>query len=415
MNFEVDTLLYVNYGDNEWHQRLILGHIAAYEYMVVTPTYDFFVEQIGGAGADIETVRLGVHGGGLPLGIDANDVFGFNDGAGPTAAERRQLLGEGQTLTEQERAARGLAGAGGAPGVPPGAVVVGPVAPMAGPPGAIVPAPVALGVGAPPGLPPPGVAPPVPAPPAVAPPGGVWVVDEPTETNNVGDLVALPPGAAVLGTRALVAIGGEIVALKRLDPGTDLAAYSAARKALLSDDMRVIPLKTRGFAEAAAEMTASAVATPLTGPRSADWLVTEISRSGGGMVSRHMRWRRESGVKSGDRIIFEHEVVSRAVEYAATHDAYNIRNSVSMEFLLRRLQLLEEAVAENLEQPSYDGAKHYLGVEERKGGALMAPALRAHVASELQRETAILKEKRKAREARGGGRGPMGQGRGEAV
>ena len=41
-----------------------------------------------------------------------------------------------------------------------------------------------------------------------------------------------------------------------------------------------------------------------------------------------------------------------------------------------------------------------MGTGERKGGALVAPALRSHVASELGKEAAILKEKRKAREAR---------------
>ncbi len=42
-----------------------------------------------------------------------------------------------------------------------------------------------------------------------------------------------------------------------------------------------------------------------------------------------------------------------------------------------------------------------MGLEDKKGGALIAPSLKAHVASELQKGTAILKGKRKAREARG--------------
>ena len=74
--------------------------------------------------------------------------------------------------------------------------------------------------------------------------------------------------------------------------------------------------------------------------------------------------------------------------------------------MIRRVQLLESAVAESPEAPSYEGAQHYMGDQERPGGALLAPALRTHVASELSREASIMKEKRKAREARGGrGRG----------
>ena len=95
--------------------------------------------------------------------------------------------------------------------------------------------------------------------------------------------------------------------------------------------------------------------------------------------------------------------LSRAVELAAVVDCLNVKNLVCFEFLLRRLQLIEEAVAENPTQPDYSGASHYLGTEERRGGALLAPSLRAYVAGELGKEAAILKEKRKARDARGGG------------
>ena len=40
-----------------------------------------------------------------------------------------------------------------------------------------------------------------------------------------------------------------------------------------------------------------------------------------------------------------------------------------------------------------------MGDEEEKGGALIAPALRQHVSAELGRTAAILREKRKSKEA----------------
>ena len=53
-----------------------------------------------------------------------------------------------------------------------------------------------------------------------------------------------------------------------------------------------------------------------------------------------------------------------------------------------------------------------MGIAERKGGALIAPSLSSFVASELSKEAAIMKEKRKTREARkdakGKGRGAGG-------
>ena len=93
------------------------------------------------------------------------------------------------------------------------------------------------------------------------------------------------------------------------------------------------------------------------------------------------------------------------------------------EYLLRRIQLAEAAVLENPDIPSFEGARHFMGVPDRRGGALIAPSLNSFVASELGKEAAVLKEKRKAREARGGrgdhkggrgrGRGAEGQGAGD--
>ena len=81
----------------------------------------------------------------------------------------------------------------------------------------------------------------------------------------------------------------------------------------------------------------------------------------------------------------------------------------------RRIQLAEAAVLENPENPSFEGARHFMGVPDRRGGALIAPSLISFVASELGKEAAVLQEKRKAREARGGRgdhRGGRGRGRG---
>eukprot|EP00969_Alexandrium_andersonii_P228133 10075221-Alexandrium_andersonii.AAC.1 len=47
----------------------------------------------------------------------------------------------------------------------------------------------------------------------------------------------------------------------------------------------------------------------------------------------------------------------------------------AFEVLARRLQLIEEVRAESPAQPSWEGASHYMGSEERRGGALMDPQL----------------------------------------
>ena len=65
--------------------------------------------------------------------------------------------------------------------------------------------------------------------------------------------------------------------------------------------------------------------------------------------------------------------------------------SVMGEFLVSRPQLGESAVLENPDNPSFEGARFFLGVPKR-----------SYVANEFGKEAAILKEKRKAREARPG-------------
>ena len=92
------------------------------------------------------------------------------------------------------------------------------------------------------------------------------------------------------------------------------------------------------------------------------------------MVSRVTRCKAESGISKTDRVVYEHECLSRAVELAAVVDCLNVKNLVCFEFLLRGLQLIEEGVAENPTQPDYSGASHYLGTEERRGGVLLAPS-----------------------------------------
>eukprot|EP00974_Lingulodinium_polyedra_P129215 11209236-Lingulodinium_polyedra.AAC.1 len=61
------------------------------------------------------------------------------------------------------------------------------------------------------------------------------------------------------------------------------------------------------------------------------------------MVARHEKWLRESGISPGDKIVYEHQVLCRALELAAVRDGINLRNCSFAELLFRRLQLQEEA------------------------------------------------------------------------
>ena len=273
-----------------------------------------------------------------------------------------------------------------------------------------------------------GAAAPIAAAPVVAAPivmagaAGVWIADEPGENVDVGDEFQLPARAVVMGDRALVSVNQDVMVLKRLPAGTNISEYAKERRAFLADDVRVIPQRPdrpHTFEEAVRSMTGVVIprtfASPTPGPDTVEWCIeATISQGHGGFISRHHRWKRDSGVVHKDRIVYKHEVIARAVEYLGTTDGVNFKTSVGVEFLLRRKQLLEEAVGENPESPSYGGADHYTGSAERPGGALLDPRLRAHVATEMSREAAVLREKHKAREVRGEGHGNKNKGKGKS-
>ena len=411
------NIAYVRYdGFEVWHEIMICGFIQNDEYLTVAPDFEFFVEQLSANNLDLDGFRVQPPGGVLPLGIDAESVYGFRP---LNRAERAQVLAEGLQLAEGERLGRGLGGPGAGGGLPAAAAAqaLAPLAVAAGPqppPAGMLP--IAAGAPAP------AAAVPAAAVPVVlAGAAGVWIADEPGENVDVGDEFQLPGGAVIMGDRALVSVNQEVMVLKRLPAGANISEYAKERRAFLADDVRVIPQRLdrpHTFEEAVRNMTRAVIprtfASPISGPDTAEWFIeATISQGHGGLISRHHRWKRDSGVGQKDRIVYEHEVIARAVEYLGTIDGVNLKTSVGVEFLLRRKQLLEEAVGENPEAPSYEGANHYMGSAERPGGALLDPRLRAHVANEMSREAAVLKEKRKAREVRGDGHGNKNKGKGK--
>lgn len=399
--FEVGSRVFVAYDGDEglYHERLILGHVQAGEYMVMSPDADVYVEQLDRGNVDLVSIRAVGPDGLLPFGIGPDNSYRLPVIGVP---ELERVLAEGARLTDVERQTRGLVVEGRPRRWGAGAVAGGAVA------GAAVAAAAPLGRGEPSQL---------HMPPELAPPGGLWVLDEPGDRYDIGTAFELPPDAVVLGDRALFYLDGSVSVLKHLPAGERVAGYAQAPSEFLSLDPRIIPRRANmSFAEAVSAMTAApwpeGIPFPLQGPDTRSWFIDTLVQAGyGSPVARHFRWRSESGVGKNDRCIFEHEVLSRFLEIAALKDGLNLRNLSSVEHCLRRLQLIQEAVSEDPLNPSYEGARHFMGGDERRGGAQMAPSLRAFVATELGREAAILKEKRKARENRrehggkGGGRG----------
>ena len=119
-------------------------------------------------------------------------------------------------------------------------------------------------------------------------------------------------------------------------------------------------------------------------------------------MGRRHRWVRDAEIPAKSRAIHEHRLLSQVMDSLIKEDRLNVKNLEGAELVSRRMQLIEEVHVEDPSNPSWEGSEHYLGDEARKGGALIAPSLKSHVAAELQREAQILKEKRKSKEARKG-------------
>ena len=234
------------------------------------------------------------------------------------------------------------------------------------------------------------------------------MLDEPLGGHDVGEVFLLGHGALILHGRALAEVDGQSASFTFLGPGANIDEWIGARCDLLACDRRTLPArrKSEGIKTFAAlvgdmeEIEDPGGKLPLQGPATAAWVLRTVSAHGTDMIVRHHRWVPESGVRPGSPAIHEHEILSSIVQHAVVHDRLNAMNLACLELALRRLQLHESAIGECAESPSYEGARFFLGTLERKRGALVAPTLSAHVATELGREAAIQKEKRKAREAR---------------
>ena len=233
------------------------------------------------------------------------------------------------------------------------------------------------------------------------------MLDVPCETHVVGQEVALPPAALDFGGRSVVTVAGEFCTITRLDANTDIDAWARERHARLQRGEPRLLARPRGvaaapfLADSRLLVRDASVPIQLKGPATIGDTVTGLqARSPGGFMASHERWLVESKVSSGSRSAHEHRVLSKALELAVSADGLNLANLSSMEYLNRRRQLLEEAHAKDPDKADFEGAHHFMGEDEVASGALAAPSLRAHVATEFAREAAIEKERRKAREAK---------------
>ena len=102
-----------------------------------------------------------------------------------------------------------------------------------------------------------------------------------------------------------------------------------------------------------------------------------------------------------------HELLSEILELATTFDQLDVSNLACMECLCRHAQYIEQRVKKKRESgKDFDSQDYYLGRTRRTGGAIISPELLKWVAESAARDSAILKEERKAAEERALQRAP---------
>ncbi|CAE7710379.1 ANK1 [Symbiodinium sp. CCMP2592] len=350
-----DVVYVLYHGDpGVWHTRLLASDLGQDEWMIITPDRDIYPEVYSPANVDIHRFYHAPDGR-LPRQVPAGQVYAF------APLDPRQF-GDLLRLGRQEAAAE-LARRGGP-------VMAAALAGQGNPP-----APVAAG-----GVPQ-GAAPVIPGGPTT------WVALEDVGTHKRGDVIAvdpgpLPPGHVVLGNRALVPVGLEVMAVIKTTP--DGVA------AVKFEDVRILPvqfdaqgIRRREFNLAVSQLhdtVPQGGGLQLQGPSTFLNIAKMMRDQNFTPTTFHEYWVRSSEVARGDRSVYEHECLSRVIE------------------AMLGMQVIREAHRISPSAPDYSAADIMMGWRFRRAGQGVDSGLAGYVASELKNEAAIAKEARKAKE-----------------
>ena len=386
MDLEVGDFYVVDYNiaGELFHERLVTGvAVDRSRAAVLTPDGDHYIEPCTVASDDIAEVRRLDGQGGTPSRWGRKAYYRFWQL--PTKAEFEALVVEAAALLflavpEPSRFAPKLAVGNCVGGVAGLAWAVG--APRAAPVDAVVPA----------GLP--GGAPGLPAPAAAA--GG-------------DDGLAALRDALGAG---LPRIGGERA---RDDDG-----YVTPGRP--TRDARVLPLRNDEAGQRHREFRAvvpllsedDCADWPVRGPRTARWCARHMLEHAGSPIAWHTKWVHEAKLQPDHPSAVSHETACRLLQVLGCYDQVDISNSAGAEIIARQIQLLEEKHRDcgggggkggDSSGASMD-SHLYMGSSSSRGGLCVCPLLSDWIADELRRESAVMKERRKAREERSANRPP---------
>ncbi|CAK0844143.1 unnamed protein product [Prorocentrum cordatum] len=376
-------------GGDLVHQRWVSGRVAlsAPEYVGAAPDGDTHVEKYDdNRNEDVDLVRWSARWNDVPNGVNPARVHSFREE--PTAVEKHVFLRDAELLADHRcrivAAAIGRPDLLAAPGfralVPggPGGAAPAAAAAAAGPVAAAGPRPGVLQ----------GVAPRA----AAADAGARWRAAQSLGDAGHGDEVPghVATAAAVRG-RDLHTLGDGSALFVEEVPAAELEAFMGRAVAA---DARVMPVMRTG---ARREVTWSVMAARVreedfgrdwlvTGPRTAFWCIEFINNEGMGIDLEPTQW----GVQ-------EHFQCTQYIRLLLLSDQCDGTNMQAFEAIFRRMQTEREG-ANQSGKLSIEEQTHFAGSTRISSSLTVCPDMLEFVRKEVEREAALAKNLRKARE-----------------
>ena len=369
-------VLYDVPGAPLWHERQVLEHVHQELYIVATPDFDVYGEELSLLNSDLRGIRVRPAAGVLPPGILPAQTYPL---PAFTPAELANLQVLARAEAQVERVAAGGAAA-------PAAVANA--------------APAAVAVAAPVNR--------------VFQSGSLyWLAAEQVDDIGFGDEVPGVAGQLVRGNKTVHTLpSGKSMFVECVDGG-DRAEFCQRPS---NWDPRTLPLDidALGRPECSLKETAKkSVEKPmswvLTGPRTARWCISYLVTEGLGFEAHHERFRQLCRIEASSWGVQEHFQLSMIAKHALQTDQLNGYNSMFCEVIFRRLQTIEFAYAERAREAEAKAIGGRLSLEEQQtfGGLtrqastlMVCPDLMDYVKTEVERDASLAKNLRKAREER---------------
>ena len=388
------------------HSRLLITHNVggpASEWHIVTPDGDEYVEDLI-AGPDISIVSRCSHYCGYPAGIAAASVYEFP--AAPSQAMFIRYVANAFVSMGLNPAPADLAAMPQT--APPVPVPMGPAA-GGGVAGGVEALAAALGL--PPAAPAVGVlgAPALPGPAALPAVGATGAAAAPAPAGVLG---APPPVVAGGPIAAAVPVGPPALGPAPAAPAPALGgppALAPPAPAATAPDVRILAPGYDSQGNRHRECRDSLHLLfetpfpdwPIPGPRTTLWVVSFMVHLAGSPLGWFTKFRSDMGLSFADEGIEELERLCKQLQSWIVYDQYNVCNSAAAELVCRNIQVICVSYSERQASGREDSFERGVLFGSYEDGLLpLCPALKDHLAAELQKRNSIEKEKRKAQELR---------------